>query len=239
MLNVKLLLGSSILICCAFALPTNSSGNGNDTRPNFLGAFPGAVEVIEEGESRAGPFDPVNCANRVYETARVGDGKPLDWTRWKQIGVSATSRLPLGCEDLLNLFMQVPISCNGGVCSATVSSTISYTIGFQVSVPINSWISAGFSVSESYSTGTGNGCEADSAKGQRKVCIWEYRGHKTYSVKNLNYPMDPRCGGKVESGELRLTSPLSNNQVRGYWCGFNDDCHDQGHEEWTAGHYKG
>jgi hypothetical protein len=51
--------------------------------------------------------------------------------------------------------------------------------------------------------------------------------------------MDPRCGGKVESGELRLTSPLSNNCVWGYWCGFNDDCHDQGYEQWTAGHYKG
>jgi hypothetical protein len=79
MVNVKLLLAVSALVCRAFALATNSTDNGDYTRPNFLGSFPSAIEVNEE-ELRAGLFDPANSDDKVYETARIGDGKPLDWT---------------------------------------------------------------------------------------------------------------------------------------------------------------
>lgn len=39
------------------------------------------------------PFDPPNCADRVYETEVVGDGSPTTWTYWQKVSVSISSKL--------------------------------------------------------------------------------------------------------------------------------------------------
>ncbi|KAF2261992.1 hypothetical protein CC78DRAFT_535228 [Lojkania enalia] len=201
------------------ALPTGGNVGENLPRPNFEGKFPESINITK-AELRArqfDPFDPPNCADRVYETATVGNGSPKDWTRWKQISQ--------------------PIWCNGGQCMAGISTSTSYTLGFDASMPLNRWVTGGFSVSASYSTGNNYECTGDSEKGHKKVCIWAYKGHTAYTVKNIDYPMNPRCGGKSESRDIRVTSPLSDEHVKGYWCGYNEDCHDMGYEEWTENHY--
>lgn len=85
--------------------------------------------------------------------------------------------------------------------------------------------------------GVQEGCETSPDMGYKTVCIWSYKGYRTYTVKNVNYPMNLCCGGIVESGEMRLMSPLAGEQVSGFWCGYDNNCYDRGWEEWMSGYY--
>ncbi|KAH7377709.1 hypothetical protein BKA66DRAFT_550948 [Pyrenochaeta sp. MPI-SDFR-AT-0127] len=154
----------------------------------------------------------------ILDTELVGDGAPLKWTYWAQISL--------------------PTYCNGGQCSAGVDSSKSMEFSFSADVHVNRWISGGFGVSKSYSTGVTNQCYSLPDKGHKKACIWSFKGHQTYTVKNIHYYSDVRCGPKIVGQPFRLTSPVGDNKVQGFLCGFDHDCHDQlGYTEWRANWY--
>jgi hypothetical protein len=70
-------------------------------------------------------------------------------------------------------------------------SSHSFTVGFIVSGPINRWINVGLETEASYSTGNSYECNGQP---NQKVSIWSCKHHYAYSIKNIEYPMDPSCG---------------------------------------------
>ncbi|KAJ4296491.1 hypothetical protein N0V90_006536 [Kalmusia sp. IMI 367209] len=66
-------------------------------------------------------------------------------------------------------------------CSAGYEVSKSYTIGWTSGISADSWISAGFEVQESWTTGNEYTCYGASGD---DVCIWYNTAHTAYTVKN-------------------------------------------------------
>ncbi|KAF2742077.1 hypothetical protein M011DRAFT_462764 [Sporormia fimetaria CBS 119925] len=189
----------------------------SDTIPVFDPHGPKSINTTWLEENRIGgrgPFDPPNCAiDMVHETNVVGDGSPTKWTYWKQISL--------------------PLDCNNGGCSSSKQDQTSYSIGFSASGPINRWITAGFNVEMSYATGEGYECNGE--EGQT-VCVWVMKHHYEYTVQDIDYPMDPRCGRKREGPEVRVTSPLGGDRGLRVGCYRSKaDCPQKGAAGWSKG----
>ncbi|KAF2867077.1 hypothetical protein BDV95DRAFT_610960 [Massariosphaeria phaeospora] len=173
--------------------------------PKFENKNPESVNVT------AIPGEPPNCGiGMVRETNMVGDGAPKKWTFWKQL------------SD--------PVHCNEGTCHVSHQSQTSFTVGFSASGQVNRWISAGFNVESTFSTGTSEECDGER---NEVVCVWSFKHYYTYSVKNIEYPMDPRCGRLTEGPTVRMDSPLAGTKGRGYGCYRGNDCKDLGETAWT------
>ncbi|KAF1938209.1 hypothetical protein EJ02DRAFT_474332 [Clathrospora elynae] len=124
------------------------------------------------------------------DVVKVGDGNPHQNYLLKQISEN--------------------IDC-GAAPSCTVGETksTSYTIGFSGGG--SQWISGGFDVSKSWSTGNSYSCTG--AKGDR-VCIWYNTAHTACNAPYV------------------LKSPNSKNQGGGYYCVIGT-CRSKGDEYWN------
>jgi hypothetical protein len=197
------------------------SGN----QPNFAGESP-STNVTELRSLEA------DCSDWVSDTEVVGDGSVADWTYWKQITVRMVYILHE--EDTTDSAHQANVHCADGTCTVTHSDGTNINVGFDVSRPINRWIDGGLSVSWGYGTGTGRECNAER---NEKVCVWSFKHHQAYTVRNVDYPMHSGCGRITRGPETRLTSPLKGNAGQNYWCGRNSACKNLGASEWTKGFY--
>lgn len=97
-------------------------------------------------------------------------------------------------------------------CRVDYQSSSGWTINWSASSKLNEWISGGFGVSRSWTTGQSYGCN-----GQRgeTVCVWHSFAHTAYTVRDYNLI----CGIKTYSGGNHvISSPNNDNKGGGFYC---------------------
>ncbi|KAJ5601795.1 hypothetical protein N7510_011329 [Penicillium lagena] len=115
----------------------------------------------------------------------------------------------------------------GAAPSCTVGETesVSYTIGFSATATVDEWLTGGFDVSVSWTTGNTYSCTGASGD---TVCVWYNTAHTAYTVENVEY----YCGGPEPPGPpFVLFSPNSDNVGGGYYCVVGT-CRSQGSQYW-------
>jgi len=122
---------------------------------------------------------------------------------------------------------------------------VSYTIGWTANLTPVSWISGGFSVSESWSTGNTYSCTGSTGE---DVCVWYNTAHtackypfsllKTVvdwfsdTVQNMQRDSCKVGGGWDADGDpFVMFSPNANNRGGGYYCVIGT-CRAQGDNYW-------
>jgi hypothetical protein len=119
-----------------------------------------------------------------------------------------------------------PILCSA-VAGCSVSELTSYTIGYTVSGGIAQWISAGFSVEESFTTGNSYTCPG--AAGDT-VCVWVNLAHTAYTVQDFRAGQCPNPGPQPP---VVIKSPNANNAGGEYYCVNGAQyCRNNGDEYW-------
>ncbi|KAJ5256561.1 hypothetical protein N7478_012665 [Penicillium angulare] len=123
-------------------------------------------------------------------------------------------------------------------CSASVTSSNSHTFTFTSSFELYKWISAGFSVSKTFTESASYTCGG--TKGET-VCVWYNAAHTKYQAQNqISLYCDDATGGTslVESPSV-LVSPNSNGKGSKYYCVIGT-CRDKGEGYWNPkGRYGG
>ncbi|EEP82227.1 predicted protein [Uncinocarpus reesii 1704] len=139
-------------------------------------------------------FDaPINtCGKRT--SIRVGDGDPH--------------------QHFLHMQVTNPLACTNGACSLNHANE--HTITSSISGGIGGWVSGGFSVQESYTTGEAQDC--DGGPGD-VICVWVSLAHTAYTVKDY----DPGLGhGCLKDGKPRVVkSPNKGFVGSAYYCGWS------------------
>lgn len=102
------------------------------------------------------------------------------------------------------------------------SKTYSISVGFSVTpnTIASSFVSAGFSVSESWSDSESHNCDGQPGD---TVCVWYNTAHTAYTVQNhlINYI----CGGDDASSDpFVMYSPNTNNVGGGVYCVAGTAC---------------
>ncbi|KAF2818344.1 hypothetical protein CC86DRAFT_433620 [Ophiobolus disseminans] len=140
-------------------------------------------------------------------TVKVGDGNPH--------------------QNYFNTQLSEVISCqNAPSCAVGFEKTKSYTVGFTMA-GTGSWISAGFEVQQSWSTGNQYTCYG--AKGDN-LCIWYLTAHTAYTVRNR---VQNTCSGSGPrySPNYVIKSPNKANRGGGMYCVIGT-CRAQGDTYW-------
>ncbi|KAH7129219.1 hypothetical protein EDB81DRAFT_661255 [Dactylonectria macrodidyma] len=119
------------------------------------------------------------------------------------------------------------ISCsNAQSCSVGSLQSKSYTIGWSADASAAGWLSGGFSVSTSWTTGNTYTCTGGPGE---TLCIWYNTAHTAYTVQNVMYNT---CGTSyTSSGPFVMYSPNENNRGGGYYCVIGT-CRSQGDNYW-------
>ncbi|KAJ5612751.1 hypothetical protein N7510_005945 [Penicillium lagena] len=155
------------------------------------------------------------CGQWSSSTQIVGDGDPHQNYLHTQLSVSVL-------QNLENVNCGEASSCTVGQ-----SESISYTIGWTASATAFEWLTGGFSVSVSWTTGDTYSCTGSS---NDTVCVWYNTAHTAYTVQNGAYN---DCTGFSPSGStLIMRSPNSNNVGGGYNCIIGTSCSSQGANYW-------
>ncbi|RMY26147.1 hypothetical protein D0866_10923 [Hortaea werneckii] len=119
------------------------------------------------------------------------------------------------------------ISCGDGDCSVGRTLTHSYSFGWSASASTAGWITGGFSVQESVSSGNAYKCNAGPGE---SVCLWKHTGHTAYTVQNQD--CNPCTGCEDRGGPYVMTSPNSNNIGTNFYCVRGSACRLRGSHYW-------
>ncbi|KAK4184637.1 hypothetical protein QBC35DRAFT_477087 [Podospora australis] len=114
-------------------------------------------------------------------------------------------------QNPMNVQLSYPIDCGQGQCS--VGATESFTVGWSVSASIGSWLSGGFAVSQSITTGNDYTCYG--AKNER-VCVWKNQAQTAYTVRDI--VQSSKCGVLQERTPVVMWSPNSGGKGSYYYC---------------------
>ncbi|RBR26133.1 uncharacterized protein FIESC28_01161 [Fusarium coffeatum] len=153
--------------------------------------------------------DPPPCSVLTM-TSLVGDGDPH--------------------QNYFHKQLSEVVSCGSAPsCSVGNTQSVSYTIGWTASLTPVSWISGGFSVSESWSTGNTYSCTGSTGE---DVCVWYNTAHTAYTVQNMQRDSCAVGGGWDADGDpFVMFSPNANNRGGGYYCVIGT-CRAQGDNYW-------
>ncbi|KAH7263798.1 hypothetical protein BKA59DRAFT_490108 [Fusarium tricinctum] len=135
------------------------------------------------------------CSSWITRTDLVGNGDPHQNYFHKQLSET--------------------INCgNAQSCSVGQSQTESFSIGFTLSAGGggDNWISGGFSVTKSWTTGNSYTCSGGPGE---TICIWYNIAHTAYTVQDIT--SNPCTGSKTSSPYI-MFSPNQNNVGGGYYC---------------------
>ncbi|KAF5249676.1 hypothetical protein FANTH_4984 [Fusarium anthophilum] len=146
------------------------------------------------------------CAGWFTRTVLVGDGDPHQNYFHKQLSEN------INCASAAS-------------CSVGQSDSTSFTIGWTANSAGPSWISGGFSVSESWTTGNSYTCNA--GKGET-VCIWYNIAHTAYTVQEWT---KNTCTEGSGGTPFVMFSPNENNKGGGYYCVIGT-CRSKGEGYW-------
>lgn len=112
-------------------------------------------------------------------------------------------------------------------CSVGALQSKSYTIGWTASANAAAWISGGFAVQQSWTTGLNYGCTGHAYD---TVCLWYNTAHTAYTVENGLYN---QCTGfnPSNTGNFVMFSPNQNNKGGQFYCVIGT-CRSQGQNYW-------
>ncbi|KAF2722382.1 hypothetical protein K431DRAFT_222232, partial [Polychaeton citri CBS 116435] len=118
------------------------------------------------------------------------------------------------------------LNCGMGGTGCSVSHLNSHTLGYTVSAgaTLIAWISGGFSVDESYTTGETFTCDANPGD---TVCVWDSISYTAYTVINL------KADCSAHGDPYVLKSPNSDNSEGGYYCVYGSACRSDGQGYWN------
>ncbi|KAG9255663.1 uncharacterized protein F5Z01DRAFT_651753 [Emericellopsis atlantica] len=98
-------------------------------------------------------------------------------------------------------------------CSVGHEKETSITVEWSADISANGWISAGFSVSKSWTTGNEYTCYGGAYD---EVCVWYNTAHTAYTVQNVK--SEPCSQSVTYSDPFVMYSPNNNNAGGGYYC---------------------
>ncbi|KAF5660303.1 hypothetical protein FCIRC_12181 [Fusarium circinatum] len=177
----------------------------------------GALRLLSSKGSASGfakrEANPINdppACSVLTRTSLVGDGDPHQNYFHKQL------------SEVVN--------CGTAQsCSVGNSQSVSYTIGWTATLTPVSWISGGFSVSESWNTGNTYTCTGSAGE---DVCVWYNTAHTAYTVQNKERDSCAVGGGWDSTGDpFVMYSPNESNRGGGYYCVIGT-CRAQGDNYW-------
>ncbi|GAA90425.1 hypothetical protein AKAW_08539 [Aspergillus luchuensis IFO 4308] len=192
---------------------------------NDYESFVRAAETIHVADTFPVPHAKANSTSAVYTsnleqrqtgtcsqwspaTRKVGDGDPHQNYWRKQL----SENLDCGSADH---------------CTVGASQSKSYTIGWTATADASQWISGGFAVQASWTTGLDYQCTASS---HQTVCIWYNTAHTAYTVQNGLYNVCTGFNPNNGAGFV-MFSPNQNNKGGGYYCVIGT-CRSQGQNYW-------
>ncbi|ORX35461.1 hypothetical protein BD324DRAFT_652587 [Kockovaella imperatae] len=184
---------------------------------------------------------PIN-ANRTVKLPTY-DRHPAAITKREGCGDTRSSNYPIVSmsdqnpgngdphQNYWHVQLSESITCSQDAgCQVGQSQTTSITVDWSLAsaADITEWFTAGFDVSESWTTGNSYTCDGNAGE---TVCIWQNVAHTAYSVmeEEIN-----NCVGVTSSHAGVIRSPNSNNQGGGFYCVVGT-CGDQGDGYWEAG----
>ncbi|KAK2766688.1 hypothetical protein FQN54_006001 [Arachnomyces sp. PD_36] len=182
----------------------------------------------------------MECQLKSY-TELVDDGDPHQKFYHMQITVSINGRLAAlkKSSDVTNKAIQEPNTCATESCTAEYESSNTFTFGVSASVSPFEWISGGFNVEQSTTTGQNFACYGGSYD---KVCVWYTTSYTEYTVRNRvdvpAYP--PLCEALMApqypsiSEPFAISSPNTDNTGGGYYCVIGDECTVTGSDFWLT-----
>ncbi|KAK4500860.1 hypothetical protein PRZ48_009052 [Zasmidium cellare] len=131
-------------------------------------------------------------------------------------------------QNYFNIQVTENLDCGQGGTGCSVSHLNSHTLMWSVNpgVIIDEWITGGFAVGESYTTGDTYTCDA--APGQT-VCVWSKIAYTAYTVHNGQ--SGPNCGGSIDTSPFVLKSPNSGD-AGSYYCVYGSACRSDGQGYW-------
>ncbi|KAH6888424.1 hypothetical protein B0T10DRAFT_488155 [Thelonectria olida] len=140
-------------------------------------------------------------------TSLVGDGNPH--------------------QNFLHKQLSETIACGtADSCSVGSMNSRSFTIGWSADASAAGWISGGFSVTETWTTGNTYTCTAGEGE---TICIWYNTAHTAYTVQNYDRNV---CGtSNTNGGPYVMYSPNDKNSGGGYYCVIGT-CRSQGDQYW-------
>ncbi|GAQ40516.1 hypothetical protein AtubIFM55763_001444 [Aspergillus tubingensis] len=222
----------SFVVCDGVPLPTNvplDPIKGNDIPPCFSDTvdmtLQRAAETIHVVDTFPVPGSETNstsavstsnleqrqtgtCSQWSPATRKVGDGDPHQNYWRKQLSEN------LDCG-------------NADHCTVGATQSKSYTIGWTATADASQWISGGFAVQASWTTGLDYQCTASS---HQTVCIWYNTAHTAYTVQNGLYNVCTGFNPNNGAGFV-MFSPNQNNKGGGYYCVIGT-CRSQGQNYW-------
>ncbi|KAI1102631.1 hypothetical protein F4804DRAFT_334123 [Jackrogersella minutella] len=121
------------------------------------------------------------------------------------------------------------MNCAAGTqCTVTVEKSTSTTIGFSFGLESEGldWISGGFDVSKSFTTGDQYGCTGIT---NQEVCVWYRASYTSYTVQKVHHWP---CGeGTSRDDPVILNSPDKDNSDTNYYCVIGP-CRSEGDGYW-------
>ncbi|GKZ31583.1 hypothetical protein AbraIFM66950_000158 [Aspergillus brasiliensis] len=168
----------------------------------------GANSTSPESMSKLEQRQTGPCSMWSPAARKVGDGNPHQNYWRKQLSEN------LDCGSAVH-------------CTVGASQSKSYTVGWTATADAAQWISGGFAVQESWTTGLDYQCTASS---RQTVCIWYNTAHTAYTVQNGLYNVCTGFNPNNEAGFV-MFSPNQNNKGGGYYCVIGT-CRSQGQNYW-------
>ncbi|KAF5563112.1 hypothetical protein FPHYL_5343 [Fusarium phyllophilum] len=227
--------GSTLLAqsCSSFISDAPSSIDFTDVDENGFGNFTvGANKYLVH--SKAKYSGGLICTKKFSAEATVVECSGLDWKPSK-------AKIEDNCHDEdeakgdphQNYFhkqLSEVVNCGSAKsCSVGNSQSISYTIGWTATLTPVSWISGGFSVSESWNTGNTYTCTGSA---DEDVCVWYNTALTAYTVQNKERDSCAVGGGWDSTGDpFVMYSPNESNRGGGYYCVIGT-CRAQGDNYW-------
>lgn len=118
------------------------------------------------------------------------------------------------------------MSCgSAATCSVGESNSKSRTVGWSASASAAGWISAGFDVSTTWTTGATYSCGGLPGE---TICVWYNTAHTAYTVANQQYNA---CQTLDPGPSFVMYSPNTANSGGGYYCVVGA-CRSQGSAYW-------
>ncbi|EEA19900.1 conserved hypothetical protein [Talaromyces marneffei ATCC 18224] len=218
--------GESFLDC---AVPVPSSLNlapiGNQDATCFnSGVIPMLQSVYKSMLAQQAPPATANLTRRDLSSSRpaLDERQCGFWSDASQIVGDGNPHQNYYANQLSE-----NMNCGVRSCSVGQTQSVSYTIGWTASAAASQWLTGGFSVSASWTTGNSYNCNGNPGD---TVCVWYNTAHTAYTCENGMYNT---CTGFSGNGDhFVMFSPNAGNVGGGYYCVIGT-CRSQGEGYWN------
>ncbi|KAF5974755.1 hypothetical protein FBULB1_7643 [Fusarium bulbicola] len=199
---------------------------------SFISDAPSSIDFTDVDENGFGNFTVGANKYLVHSKAKYSGGPICTKKFSTEATVVFTDLDGSGDPDQNYFHKQLSEVVNCGTaqsCSVGNSQSVSYTIGWTATLTPVSWISGGFSVSESWNTGNTYTCTGSAGE---DVCVWYNTAHTAYTVQNKERDSCAVGGGWDSTGDpFVMYSPNESNRGGGYYRVIGT-CRAQGDNYW-------